>query len=75
MTIAEYLTPRLKHVTSIGQARYDSVTGELVGGGIRPTVYCPTSSGIPYNVGADICVGIGIDALNDAVGDYNSFSL
>jgi len=69
LTIAEYLTPRLKHVTSVGQARYDSVTGELVGGGIRPTVYCPTTSGIPYNVGADICVGIGLDALNDAKGD------
>lgn len=75
LTIAEYLTPRLKHVTSIGQARYDSATGELVGGGIRPTVYCPTNSGIPYNVGADICVGIGIDALNDAGGEYNSVSL
>lgn len=75
LTIAEYLTPRLKHVTSIGQARYDSVTGELVGGGIRPTVYCPTNSGIPYNVGADICVGIGIDALNDAGEEYNSVSL
>lgn len=72
LTIAEYLTPRLKHVTSVGQARYDSVTGELVGGGILPTVYCPSSSGIPYNVGADICVGIGIDALNEAGSDLLS---
>ena len=72
LTIAEYLTPRLKHVTSVGQARYDSVTGELVGGGILPTVYCPSNSGIPYNVGADICVGIGIDALNEAGSDLLS---
>jgi len=77
LTIAEYLTPKLKHVTNIGRARYDPSTGELVGGGIRPDVSCPSSIGIPSNAGADICVGIALDALensdaeDEALNNYN----
>ena len=31
LTVAEYLTPALRHVTNVGGARYDPITGELVG--------------------------------------------
>mmetsp|Transcript_20399 Transcript_20399/g.29886 ORF Transcript_20399/g.29886 Transcript_20399/m.29886 type:complete len:912 (-) Transcript_20399:597-3332(-) len=66
LTVAEYLTPTLKHVTKVGNARYDRDTGELVGGGIRPDVYCPSNQGIPKNIGSDICVGMALDVLDDA---------
>ncbi len=66
MTVAEYLTPSLQHVTKVGGAQYDRKTGEFVGGGVRPDVYCPSTQGIPSNVGADICVGVALDALEDA---------
>jgi len=65
LTIAEYLTPSLKHVTKVGGARYDSETGERIGGGVKPDVYCETR-GIPSNPGADFCVGLALDALEDA---------
>lgn len=51
LTVAEYLTPSLHHVT----LKYDS--------GIRPDVYCESKSGIPKNVGADLCVGVALDVL------------
>lgn len=63
LTVAEYLTPALKHVTNVGSARYEK--GELVGGGVKPDIYCETK-GIPNNPGADICVGLALDALDDA---------
>jgi len=66
LTVAEYLTPALQHVTKVGNARYDPYTGDLVGGGIRPDVYCSSRQGIPTDVGADLCVGIAFDILEDA---------
>jgi len=66
LTVAEYLTPKLQHVTKVGNARYDPYTGELVGGGIRPDVYCPSNLGIPSNIGADYCVGKALDVLVSA---------
>jgi len=65
LTVAEYLTPALQHVTKVGGARYNAITGEMVGGGVQPDIYCE-SKGIPSNPGADICVGIALDALEDA---------
>lgn len=46
---AEYLTPKLKHVTNVGGARF-TAAGDLVGGGIKPDIYCETK-GIPRNAG------------------------
>jgi len=66
LTVAEYLTPALQHVTKVGNARYDPLNGNAVRGGIIPDTYCPTKQGIPSNVGADLCVGIALDALEDA---------
>ena len=66
LTVAEYLTPALQHVTKVGGARFDSTTGAWVGGGIRPDVYCDSRQGIPQNVGADLCVGVAIDTLEEA---------
>jgi C-terminal processing protease CtpA/Prc len=65
LTVAEYLTPSLQHVTKIGRAQYDQITGEYIGGGLRPDVQCDTR-GIPSNVGADLCVGVALDMLEDA---------
>eukprot|EP00978_Attheya_sp_CCMP212_P024245 scaffold75920_cov54-Attheya_sp.AAC.3 len=65
LTVAEYLTPALQHVTNVGGARYNA-NGEFVGGGIQPDVLCPSNQGIPGNVGADLCVGMALDALEDA---------
>jgi C-terminal processing protease CtpA/Prc len=66
LTIAEYLTPSLRHVTHVGSARFDRETGEFVGGGIRPDIFCESKQGIPGNVGADLCVGVALDALEEA---------
>ena len=66
LTVAEYLTPALQHVTKVGGANYDSRTGEFVGGGLRLDILCPSTQGIPTNIGADICVGLAVDALEDA---------
>ena len=65
LTVAEYLTPALQHVTKVGGAKYNPITGEMVGGGVKPDIYCE-SEGIPSNPGADICVGIALDVLNDS---------
>ena len=65
LTVAEYLTPALQHVTKVGGAQYDK-NGDFVGGGVKPDIYCPSTQGIPSNIGADICVGLAVDALEDA---------
>jgi C-terminal processing protease CtpA/Prc len=66
LTVAEYLTPALRHVTNVGAAQYDRVTGAWVGGGIRPDILCESSSGIPGNIGADWCVGVALESLEEA---------
>lgn len=66
LTVAEYLTPALNHVTKVGGAQFDAITGEWVGGGIRPDIPCESRAGIPGNVGADLCVGVALDALEEA---------
>jgi hypothetical protein len=66
MQVAEYLTPTLHHVTNVGGARFDRVTGELIGGGIYPDIQCDSNQGIPGNVGADLCVSVALDALRDS---------
>lgn len=73
LTVAEYLTPSLKHVTKVGNARYDPISGMLVGGGVFPDIYC-RSHGIPMNIGADYCVGKALDILQtaDISGTVNS---
>lgn len=65
LTVAEYLTPALQHVTNVGGARFDRETGEFVGGGIRPDIVCESRQGIPGNTGADLCVGVALDALEE----------
>eukprot|EP00815_Leptocylindrus_aporus_P009165 CAMPEP_0116050188 /NCGR_PEP_ID=MMETSP0322-20121206/229_1 /TAXON_ID=163516 /ORGANISM="Leptocylindrus danicus var. apora, Strain B651" /LENGTH=627 /DNA_ID=CAMNT_0003532685 /DNA_START=420 /DNA_END=2303 /DNA_ORIENTATION=- len=62
LTVAEYLTPSLQHVTNVGVAQYDE-KGNFIGGGIQPDVYCDTK-GIPNNPGADLCVDKALDVLN-----------
>lgn len=66
LTVAEYLTPALRHMTNVGSARFDRETGEFVGGGIRPDVVCESKQGIPRNIHADLCVGVALDALEEA---------
>lgn len=65
LTVAEYLTPSLRHVTNVGGARFDPETGEFVGGGIRPDIFCESKQGIPGNIRADLCVGVALDALEE----------
>ena len=71
IVVAEYLTPALKHVTRVGGARYDEY-GEMVGGGVRPDIQCSSTSGIPEDIGADICVGVALDALDAAANDIKA---
>lgn len=59
LTVAEYLTPSLQHVTKVGGAKYDS--------GVKPDVRCESRE-IPQNAGADLCVGVALDVL-ESVGD------
>jgi hypothetical protein len=66
LTIAEYLTPSLHHVTQVGGAQYDRETNEFIGGGLQPDIFCESKQGIPGNVGADLCVGIALDTLEEA---------
>ena len=68
LTVAEYLTPSLQHVSKVGGAQYSSKSGRYVGGGIQPEVYCE-SRGIPNNPGADLCVSLALDALDDSDAD------
>mmetsp|Transcript_11788 Transcript_11788/g.21787 ORF Transcript_11788/g.21787 Transcript_11788/m.21787 type:complete len:848 (+) Transcript_11788:122-2665(+) len=60
LTVAEYLTPSLQHVTKVGGAKNDS--------GIKPDIYCQSKQGIPQNVGADLCVGVALDVLESEGG-------
>ena len=57
LTVAEYLTPSLSHVTKVGSARFDS--------GIHPDVRCESKQGIPKNIGSDLCVGVALDVLGN----------
>ena len=66
MTVAEYLTPALQHMTHVGGAQFDRQTGEWVGGGIQPDVMCDSTQGIPANTGGDLCVGVALDVLTEA---------
>lgn len=66
LTVAEYLTPSLHHMTNVGNARYDPSTGLWVGGGIQPDVMCDSSHGISADPGSDLCVGVGLDVLQEA---------
>ena len=72
LTVVEYLTPALHHVTHVGGAQYDRHTGAYIGGGIQPDIVCDSIHGIPNNVGSDLCVGVAIDALNEADHAYQS---
>jgi len=55
LTVAEYLTPSLQHVTKVGGAKNDS--------GVKPDIRCESKQGIPQNIGADLCVGVALDVL------------
>jgi hypothetical protein len=63
LTVAEYLTPSLRHVTRVGGAGFDRSTGEWRGGGLDPDIQCESRQGIARNIGADLCVGMALDAL------------
>lgn len=72
LTVAEYLTPSLHHVTNVGDAKFDQMTGELVGGGVHPEVYCDNRHGINNNdISADLCVGTALDVLEAASSRWN----
>ena len=60
LTVAEYLTPSLQHVTKVGDAHFDS--------GIKPDVRCESNQGIPQDIGADLCVGVALDVLESQGG-------
>lgn len=68
LTVAEYLTPALQHVSLVGNAQYDQASGDWIGGGIHPDVKCDSRQGVPNNIGADLCVGIALDVLDEAHG-------
>jgi hypothetical protein len=65
ITVAEYLTPHMRHVTHVGAAQFDQYSGRWIGGGIQPDILCE-SRGIPSNTGGDLCVGLALDALSEA---------
>lgn len=71
LTVAEFLTPALRHVTKVGGAGYDPLLGHWVGGGVQPDIYCSSQS-IPSQVGSDFCVGTAFDALDQADDRSNS---
>ena len=58
LTVAEYLTPSLQHVTKVGGAKFDS--------GIKPDIRCESKQGIPQNIGSDLCVGVALDVLESS---------
>ena len=72
MTVAEYLTPALHHVTHVGGAQYDRITGDWIGGGLQPDIVCDSRQGIPGRPGADLCVGVALDALEEADSSFRS---
>jgi len=62
ISVAEYLTPGLRHVTAPPLPRI----GSVIGGGIRPDIECSSSQGIPSDTGADLCVALAVDVLDVA---------
>lgn len=56
LTVAEYLTPALHHVTTMGGAGL---------GGLRPDVACE-SKPIPGQIGTDLCIAEAVDVLEQA---------
>ena len=58
ISVAEYLTPSLRHVTAPPLSQ--------TGGGIRPDIECQSSQGIPSDTGADLCVALAVDVLDVA---------
>ncbi len=62
LTVGEYLTPKLQHVTNVGGARYGEEGAVYRGGGIKPDVKCDTW-GIPKDKAADICVEVAMGQL------------
>lgn len=67
ITIAEYLTPALQHVSRIGSALYDPISKKFIGGGIQPDIICDSIHGIPTNIGADLCIGMALDVLDEYI--------
>ena len=67
LTIGEFLRPSFKHVTNVfGVGFVDKASGEIVGGGgINPDVYCESKQGIPGTPGADLCVWVALDVLEE----------
>lgn len=67
LTVAEYLTPSLQHVTKVGEAQYqydNSQSSVYIGGGVFPDVGCDSDSGsIPNNPGTDLCVDKALNVL------------
>ncbi|GMH86618.1 hypothetical protein TrVE_jg10688 [Triparma verrucosa] len=58
LTIGEYLTPKLQHVSAVGEAK----NSNYFGGGIKPDVLC-RSEGIPEKKENDLCVKIALEEL------------
>ena len=67
LTVAEYLTPSLQHVTKVDEAQYqydNSQSSVYIGGGVFPDVGCDSDSGsIPNNPGTDLCVDKALNVL------------
>ena len=59
ISVAEYLTPALRHVTAPPLTQTGS-------GGISPDIECPSSQGIPSDTSADLCVALAVDVLDVA---------
>lgn len=72
LTVVEYLTPALHHVTHVGGAQFNRFTGEYIGGGIQPDLFCDSRDGVPENVGSDLCIGVAMDALHEADSAYRT---
>jgi hypothetical protein len=67
LTIGEFLRPSLRHVTNVFDVGFvDKASGEIVGGGgVNPDVYCESRQGVPGNPGADLCVRVALDVLEE----------
>ena len=53
VTVGEYLTPKLQHVTNVGG-------GKRGGGGVKEDVFCRTE-GIPTEKRSDLCILYALD--------------
>jgi hypothetical protein len=58
LTAAEYLTPALQHGMKDRNARYDRYDRRRY----KTDIQCSSSRGIPSDIGADVRVGIAVDA-------------